>query len=80
MEFLNLYNKNVELLKEKGIRGQKNEGLYQLFVNINTFASVAFIVYFLFNVILYFLPVLLVIVILLLVPYLIYQFIKGLKD
>ena len=27
MEFLNLYDKNGTLLKEKGIRGQKNDSL-----------------------------------------------------
>ena len=40
----------------------------------------AFIVYFLFNVFLYFLPVLVVIAIILALPWLAYQFYKGLNS
>ena len=40
----------------------------------------AFVVYFLFNVFLYFLPVLVVIAIILALPWLAYQFYKGLNS
>ena len=40
----------------------------------------AVVIYFLFNIFLYFLPLLVVAAIVLALPYFIYQFFKGLKD